>query len=278
MEITEVRIKLMENPEDRLRGFCSVTFDSCFVIRDLKIIEGNRGPFVAMPSRKLTSNCHKCRSKNHLKARYCNQCGTKLRSDNIEHDSNGRAKLYADIAHPINAQCREAIQSRIVEELEKETQLAKEPGYRSRYDEGYDDRSRPRHNEKTTIAKNSPDESSASSEPNSANKSDGESNANVDSEAQPQSDSAIDARPVADSKPEADSTPQVHPTPEKDSQADADSQAEVETRIDIPRPKDADFSPSGYSAKRPAESMASERPDPSASRSDGDDAFGKGIF
>jgi stage V sporulation protein G len=66
MEITEVRIKLMENPEDRLRGFCSITFDGSFVIRDLKIIEGNNGPFVAMPSRKLTSNCRKCRSKNHL--------------------------------------------------------------------------------------------------------------------------------------------------------------------------------------------------------------------
>ena len=51
MEITEVRIKLMENPEDRLRGFCSITFDDCFVVRDLKIIEGNNGPFVAMPSR-----------------------------------------------------------------------------------------------------------------------------------------------------------------------------------------------------------------------------------
>ena len=52
MEVTEVRIKLINNPEDRLRGFCSVTFDNCFVVRDLKIIEGNSGPFVAMPSRK----------------------------------------------------------------------------------------------------------------------------------------------------------------------------------------------------------------------------------
>ena len=139
MEITEVRIKLMENPEDRLRGFCSITFDSAFVIRDLKIIEGNNGPFVAMPSRKLTSNCRKCRSKNHLKANYCNQCGSKVQHERVLHDSSGRAKLYADIAHPINAECREMIQGRIVEELQKEQQLAREPGYRSRYDEGYDD-------------------------------------------------------------------------------------------------------------------------------------------
>jgi stage V sporulation protein G len=139
MEITEVRIKLMENPEDRLRGFCSITFDGSFVIRDLKIIEGNNGPFVAMPSRKLTSNCRKCRSKNHLKANYCNQCGAKVQQERVLHDSSGRAKLYADIAHPINAECREMIQRRIVDELHNEQKLAKEPGYRSRYDEGYDD-------------------------------------------------------------------------------------------------------------------------------------------
>ena len=111
MEITEVRIKLIESAEDRLRGFCSVTFDDCFVVRDLKIIEGNNGPFVAMPSRKLTSNCYKCRTKNHLRASFCNHCGSQLKSHHIEHDSGGRAKLYADIAHPVNARCREMIQS-----------------------------------------------------------------------------------------------------------------------------------------------------------------------
>ena len=79
MEITEVRIKLMMDSDDRLQGFCSVTFDNCFVVRDLKIIDGANGPFVAMPSRKLTSHCHQCGSKNHLKAQYCNQCGVRLR-------------------------------------------------------------------------------------------------------------------------------------------------------------------------------------------------------
>ena len=63
MEITEVRIKLMENSDDRLQGFCSVTFDDSFVVRDLKIIEGSSGPFVAMPSRKLTSHCPHCGCK-----------------------------------------------------------------------------------------------------------------------------------------------------------------------------------------------------------------------
>lgn len=138
MEITEVRIKLMESSEDRLRGFCSVTFDKSFVVRDLKIIDGNSGPFVAMPSRKLTASCHNCRTKNHMRANFCNQCGKKLHHNRPQKDSDGRAKLYADIAHPINAACREMIQSRVIEELEKELELAKEPGYRSRYDEGYD--------------------------------------------------------------------------------------------------------------------------------------------
>ena len=138
MEITEVRIKLMESSEDRLRGFCSVTFDACFVVRDLKIIDGNSGPFVAMPSRKLTSNCGKCRTKNHLRANYCNQCGQKLRQIKPQQGADGRAKLYADIAHPINAKCREMIQNRVIEELRKEQALAREPGYRSRYDESYD--------------------------------------------------------------------------------------------------------------------------------------------
>lgn len=138
MEITEVRIKLMESSEDRLRGFCSVTFDTAFVVRDLKIIEGNSGPFVAMPSRKLTANCNRCHSKNHLRANYCNNCGQKLKQIKPQQGFDGRAKLYADIAHPINAACREMIQNRVIEELEKERKLSSRPGYRSRYDETYD--------------------------------------------------------------------------------------------------------------------------------------------
>ena len=154
MQITEVRIKLMENSEDRLRGFCSVTFDDCFVIRDLKIIEGKNGPFVAMPSRKLTINCFKCRTKNHLRARYCNHCGTKQNTDNVVHHSDGRARLYADIAHPVNAECREMIQSRVVQEFNTELNRAKEPGYVSRYDDEYSAESQPARPPKNNQANN----------------------------------------------------------------------------------------------------------------------------
>lgn len=138
MRITEVRVKLMDDPDDRLQAFCSVTFDNSFAVRDLKIIEGTNGPFVAMPSRKLTAHCTHCSSKNHLRAAYCNQCGGRLRDDLALKDPEGRTKLYADIAHPINSECREMIQEHVIAEYQKELNLSKEPGYVSRYDEAYD--------------------------------------------------------------------------------------------------------------------------------------------
>ncbi len=135
MEITEVRIKLMDEPGERLKAFCSITFDNCFVVRDLKVIEGSSGPFVAMPSRKLTSHCPQCRTKNHLRAQHCNQCGSALDSSRMATDHDGRAKLYADIAHPINSSCREKIQESVIREFHEETQRAKDPDYTSRYED-----------------------------------------------------------------------------------------------------------------------------------------------
>jgi stage V sporulation protein G len=146
VEITEVRIKLMEEGGERLQAFCSITFDNCFVIRDLKIIEGANGPFVAMPSRKLTSHCQQCGAKNHLRAAFCNDCGSKLNPNRAALDDEGRAKLYADIAHPINSACREMIQDRVIREFHEEQERAKHPGYVSRYDDfDVDDFVPPRH-------------------------------------------------------------------------------------------------------------------------------------
>lgn len=144
MEITEVRIKLMEEVAgERLHAFCSITLDDCFVIRDLKIIEGTNGPFVAMPSRKLTSHCPQCGYKNHLRAQYCNQCGNRLKEDRAIKDEDGRAKLYADIAHPINSRCREMIQDKVISSYHEELRQSQLPGYVSRYDDFDDDYSRP---------------------------------------------------------------------------------------------------------------------------------------
>ena len=135
MQITEVRIKLMDEPGERLKAFCSITFDDCFVVRDLKIIEGASGPFVAMPSRKLTAHCPSCRCKNHLRAAHCNQCGARLKEGQAIRDDEGRAKLYADIAHPINSSCREMIQQRVIRAFEEEKTRSKLPGYQPSYDD-----------------------------------------------------------------------------------------------------------------------------------------------
>ena len=135
MEITEVRVKLMDEPGERLQAFCSITFDDAFVVRDLKVIEGATGPFVAMPSRKLTSHCTQCGSKNHLRAAFCNQCGSRQHETAVLKDEEGRAKLYADIAHPINSVCREMIQQRVIQAFEEEKARARMPGYVSSYDD-----------------------------------------------------------------------------------------------------------------------------------------------
>jgi stage V sporulation protein G len=135
--ITEVRIKLMDDntENERLQAFCSVTFDDMFVIRDLKIIEGTKGSFVAMPSRKLTDRCPQCGCKNHLRARHCNSCGYKLDEDRATRDADGRAKLHADIAHPINSGCREVIQTAVLKAFREEKERSKLPGYVCKYDE-----------------------------------------------------------------------------------------------------------------------------------------------
>jgi stage V sporulation protein G len=137
VDITEVRIKLMEESEDRLRAFCSITFDHSFVVRDLKIIEGSHGPFVAMPSRKLSNRCGRCGNKNHIRSNYCNNCGSRVR-DNRHSDDDAPNKLYADVAHPINQACRDLIQQHVVEEYQLELERAKLPGYISRYDDAYE--------------------------------------------------------------------------------------------------------------------------------------------
>lgn len=139
MEITEVRVKLMEEPGERLQAFCSITFDDAFVVRDLKIIEGATGPFVAMPSRKLTTHCPQCGCKNHLRAAHCNQCGARLKEQQAIKDDEGRAKLYADIAHPINSACREMIQERVIKAFAEEKARSQMPGYVPSYDDFEED-------------------------------------------------------------------------------------------------------------------------------------------
>jgi len=129
MDITEIRIKLVNNSREKLRAFASVTFDGDLVIRDLKIIEGPEGLFVAMPSRKLADRCPRCGGKNHLRARFCNDCGAKLAEQRAAGEGRSRLKLHADIAHPVNARCRERLQQALVEAFHRELERARLPGY-----------------------------------------------------------------------------------------------------------------------------------------------------
>ncbi len=79
MEVTELRIRKVE-AEGKLRAYVTVTFDNCFVVHNVKIIEGKSGLFIAMPSRKT---------------------------------ANGE---YKDVAHPISPDFRNALQQKILDE------------------------------------------------------------------------------------------------------------------------------------------------------------------
>lgn len=139
MDITEVRIKLLparDSFEDRLRAFCTVTFQNCFVVRDLKIIEGQQGYFVAMPSRKLTTRCPRCGAKNHLRARYCNDCGSHLKPRPVTEDN--RLRFHADIAHPINAETRKRLERSVLDAYRAEIEQSKKPGYKPQAFPGLD--------------------------------------------------------------------------------------------------------------------------------------------
>jgi stage V sporulation protein G len=83
MEITDIRIKKVE-ADNKLKAYVTVTFDDCFVVHNLKIINGQFGRFVAMPSRKT------------------------------------RDGEFKDIAHPINPDFRRKIQARILEEYDRD--------------------------------------------------------------------------------------------------------------------------------------------------------------
>lgn len=139
MDITEVRIKLVPESSDRLQAFCTITLDGEFVVRDLRIIQGQRGPFVAMPSRKLMEKCSNCSMKNEVRARFCNCCGARLSDHTDGHtNGNGRTRTFADIAHPINSTCRSRIQGAVLDAYEDEIQKAANPDYVCTYDD-YDE-------------------------------------------------------------------------------------------------------------------------------------------
>ena len=83
MELTEVKVFLVN--EDKLKAYVTIVIDNCFVVRDLKVINGNTGLFIAMPSKKRKDGAFK------------------------------------DIAHPLNKETREMIESKIMAAYNEET-------------------------------------------------------------------------------------------------------------------------------------------------------------
>ena len=85
MKITDVRVRLVKNEDSKLKAVASVTFDECFVVHDIKIIDGPDGFFIAMPSRK------------------------------------GKDGTFKDIAHPINTETREVLVQSVLNAYSAET-------------------------------------------------------------------------------------------------------------------------------------------------------------
>ncbi len=128
MEITNVRVRLADGVNERLCGYCTMTLDNEFVVRDLRIIVGDKGLFVAMPSRKGQRRCPRCGVKNSYQAKFCSECGNRLKM-RIKAGPADQARLHVDIAHPITPECRRKIQDCVINAYEKEKTRANVEGY-----------------------------------------------------------------------------------------------------------------------------------------------------
>ncbi len=139
MEITEVRIFAKEGQDKKLKAYATLTFDNAFVVRNVKVIEGTKGLFVAMPSRKLKEPCPKCGFRNAVRSKFCNQCGSALphveMKPPIPGDDASKQSEHKDIAHPITSECREYIQKKVLEAFENEKK--KGPSVRPTDESGY---------------------------------------------------------------------------------------------------------------------------------------------
>ncbi len=125
MEISEVRVFLRNKDSNKkLKAYVTITFDNCFVVRDIKVIEGSKGLFVAMPSSKMKITCSGCGHRNVVRSKFCNQCGTMVEqlSKPLATPEEARQTEHKDIAHPITPDCREYIQKKVIEAYEDEAE------------------------------------------------------------------------------------------------------------------------------------------------------------
>ena len=95
MEVTNVKVKVMHT-EGNLKAYATITFDDEFVVKDIKVIDGKKGIFIAMPSKPI---------KNR-------------KVEDVE-SAEEMERLHKDIAHPINRQAREKIQTAILKAYEE---------------------------------------------------------------------------------------------------------------------------------------------------------------
>ena len=138
MEISEIRVFLKEGQDKKLKAYTTVTFDNVFVVRNIKVIQGASGLFIAMPSRKLKSPCPKCSFKNEVGSKFCNQCGGNLPEHHVDDHTMRDAKAeHRDIAHPVTQQFRSYLQNAILEAYDKEIQ--KGPSASRASEEGHTD-------------------------------------------------------------------------------------------------------------------------------------------
>ncbi|MDP3730712.1 MAG: septation protein SpoVG family protein, partial [Candidatus Omnitrophota bacterium] len=108
----------------KLKAYATLTLDNAFVVRNVKVIEGNKGLFVAMPSRKIKDPCPKCGFRNVIRSKFCNQCGGTLPQapfrPPVPGEEMSRQSEHKDIAHPITTECREYIQKKVLDAYENE--------------------------------------------------------------------------------------------------------------------------------------------------------------
>ncbi len=123
MEITDIRIFLQPRSDNKLKAYATLTLDHAFVVRNVKVIEGTKGLFVAMPSERVKEPCPKCGFRNVVHSKFCNQCGGTLNQPGQHEEHTGdtpeeRQAEHRDIAHPITMECREYIQKKVLEAYE----------------------------------------------------------------------------------------------------------------------------------------------------------------
>lgn len=116
MKITEIRCHLV-NGNSRLRSYIDVIFDDCFIIHEIKILQGKDKPFVVMPDKKITDNCEKCGKPNPLVNEFCGGCGFRIGMVKKEEDNQ---PLYEDICHSLSQEFRDYLQNTVLDHYQKE--------------------------------------------------------------------------------------------------------------------------------------------------------------